>query len=106
MDRNVAWYIEKQVERTIKNLNRRNMEGHYIDNIDQLFEKLKEFIADGSIVGVGDSMTLFEAGVIDFLRSGNFNFLDKYQDKLTKDKKERYILRIFLQIHLFVVLMQ
>ncbi|EPY2301528.1 hypothetical protein A0J52_03035 [Clostridium sporogenes] len=95
MDRNVAWYIEKQVERTIKNLNRRNMEGHYIDNIDQLFEKLKEFIADGSIVGVGDSMTLFEAGVIDFLRSGNFNFLDKYQDKLTKDKKREIYIKNF-----------
>ncbi|APF26245.1 hypothetical protein NPD7_1685 [Clostridium sporogenes] len=92
MDKNVAWYIEKQVERTIKNLNSRNMEGYYINNIDQLFEKLKELIPEGSIVGVGDSMTLFEAGVIDFLRSGNFNFLDKYHDKLTSDeKREIYI---------------
>ncbi|WP_434296919.1 lactate utilization protein [Clostridium sporogenes] len=92
MDRNVAWYIEKQVERTIKNLNRRNMEGYYINSIDQLFKKLKALIPEGSIVGVGDSMTLFEAGVIDFLRSGNFNFLDKYQDKLTSDeKREIYI---------------
>ncbi|AUM95247.1 TPA: lactate utilization protein [Clostridium botulinum] len=92
MDKNVAWYIEKQAERTIKNLNSRNMEGYYINNIDQLFKKLKELIPEGSIVGVGDSMTLFQAGVIDFLRSGNFNFLDKYQDKLTSDeKREIYI---------------
>lgn len=92
MDKNVAWYIEKQAERTIKNLNSRNMEGYYINTIDQLFKKLKELIPEGSIVGVGDSMTLFEAGVIDFLRSGNFNFLDKYQDKLTSDeKREIYI---------------
>ncbi|MDU7251100.1 MAG: lactate utilization protein [Clostridium sp.] len=92
MDKNVAWYIKKQAERTIKNLNSRNMEGYYINNIDQLFKKLKELIPEGSIVGVGDSMTLFEAGVIDFLRSGNFNFLDKYQDKLTSDeKREIYI---------------
>ena len=92
MDKNVEWYIEKQAERTIKNLNSRNMEGYYINNIDQLFKKLKELIPEGSIVGVGDSMTLFEAGVIDFLRSGNFNFLDKYQDKLTSDeKREIYI---------------
>ncbi|HDK7166439.1 TPA: lactate utilization protein [Clostridium botulinum] len=92
MDKNVAWYIDKQAERTIKNLNSRNMEGYYINNIDQLFKKLKELIPEGSIVGVGDSMTLFEAGVIDFLRSGNFNFLDKYQDKLTSDeKREIYI---------------
>lgn len=95
MDRNVAWYIEKQVERTIKNLNRRNMEGYYINSIDQLFQRLKTLIPKGSIVGVGDSMTLFETGVIDFLRSGNFNFLDKYQDKLTKDKKREIYIKNF-----------
>ncbi|MCW6075971.1 lactate utilization protein [Clostridium sporogenes] len=95
MDKNVAWYIEKQAERTIKNLNSRNMEGYYINNIDQLFKKLKELIPEGSIVGVGDSMTLFEAGVIDFLRSGNFNFLDKYQDKLTSDEKRKIYINNF-----------
>ncbi|NFV12240.1 lactate utilization protein [Clostridium sporogenes] len=95
MDKNIAWYIEKQVERTIKNLNSRNMEGYYINNIDQLLQKLKELIPENSIVGVGDSMTLFEAGVIDFLRDGNFNFLDKYQDKLTSDEKREIYIKNF-----------
>lgn len=63
------------------------MEGYYINSIDQLFQRLKALIPKGSIIGVGDSMTLFETGVIDFLRNGNFNFLDKYQDKLTSDEK-------------------
>ncbi|MHB9924882.1 lactate utilization protein [Clostridium botulinum] len=95
MDKNVAWYIKKQVERTIKNLNSRNMEGYYINNIDELLQKLKELLPEGSIVGVGDSMTLFEAGVIDFLRSENFNFLDKYQDKLTNDEKRDIYIKNF-----------
>lgn len=92
MDKNIAWYIEKQVERTIKNINSRNMEGYYIKNREQLFQKLKDLITEGSIVGVGDSMTLFETGVIDFLRSGKFNFLDKYEEGLgSDDKRELYI---------------
>lgn len=92
MDKNVAWYIEKQVERTIKNLNSHNMEGYYVNNREQLLQKLKELIAEGSTVGVGDSMTLFETKIIDFLRNGSFNFLDKYEEKLSKDeKKEIYI---------------
>ncbi|APH19329.1 lactate utilization protein [Clostridium botulinum] len=95
MDKNVAWYIKKQVERTIKNLNSRNMEGYYINNIDQLLQKLKELLPEGSIVGVGDSMTLFQTGVIDFLRSKNFNFLDKYQDKLTNDEKREIYIKNF-----------
>jgi L-lactate utilization protein LutB len=92
MGKNIAWYIEKQVERTIKNLNSRNMEGYYVNNREQLLEKLKELINEGSTVGVGDSMTLFETGVIDFLRSGKFDFLDKYEDGLgSDDKRELYI---------------
>lgn len=95
MDKNVAWYIEKQVERTIKNLNSRNMEGYYVNNREQLLQKLKELIAEGSTVGVGDSMTLFETKIIDFLRNGSFNFLDKYEEKLTKnEKREIYIKNI------------
>ena len=92
MDKNIEWYIEKQVDRTIKNLSSRNMEGYYVNNREQLFQKLREFIAEGSTVGLGDSMTLFETGVIDFLRSGKFNFLDKYEDGLgSDDKRELYI---------------
>lgn len=95
MDKNVAWYIEKQVERTIKNLNSRNMEGYYVDNREQLFQKIKEFIVEGSTIGVGDSMTLFETKIIDFLRDGSYNFLDKYEEKLTKDEKREIYIKNF-----------
>ncbi len=95
MDKNVAWYIEKQVERTIKNLNSRNMEGYYVNNREQLFQKIKEFIVEGSTIGVGDSMTLFETKIIDFLRDGSFNFLDKYEEKLTKDEKREIYIKNF-----------
>lgn len=95
MDKDVAWYIEKQVERTIKSLNSHNMEGHYVNNREQLFEKLKEFIAEGSTVGVGDSMTLFETNIIDFLRDGNYNFLDKYDVNLTKEEKSEIYIKNF-----------
>lgn len=87
--------FKKQVERTIKNLNSRNMGGYYINNIDQLLQKLKELMPEGSTIGVGDSMTLFETGVIDFLRSENFNFLDKYQDRLTSDEKRDIYIKNF-----------
>lgn len=95
MDENVAWYIEKQIERTIKNLNSRNMEGYYVNTREQLFQKIKEFIVEGSTIGVGDSMTLFETKIIDFLRDGSFNFLDKYEEKLTKDEKREIYIKNF-----------
>lgn len=91
MDNPVAWYIEKQVERTIVNLEKHNMNGFYVANEVQLHEKIKELILENSIVAVGDSMTLFETGIIDLLRSGRYQFLDKYSEGITReDKKELY----------------
>ena len=47
-------------------------------------------------MGVGDSMTLFETGVIDFLRKGNYEFLDKYREGITsEEKKEIYHAKLF-----------
>ena len=95
MDKNVEWYIEKQVERTIKNLNSHNMEGYHIKNRKELIEKLEELIEEGSMIGVGDSMTLFETGVIDFIRSGKFNFLDKYEENINRDEKREIYIKNF-----------
>ncbi|WMJ75935.1 MULTISPECIES: lactate utilization protein [unclassified Sedimentibacter] len=92
MDNNVRWYLEKQVERCINNLRRRNMAGFFVKDSDELKELLKQLIAENSTVGVGDSMTLFETGVIDLLRSGKYNFLDKYREGITSEgKKQIYI---------------
>lgn len=92
MDNNILWYLEKQVERTISNLQKRNMEGFFVKDENELKELLIQLIAENSVVGVGDSMTLFQTGVIDFLRSRDYNFLDKYKEGLTsEDKKKIYI---------------
>ncbi|KNF08326.1 hypothetical protein CLPU_8c00910 [Gottschalkia purinilytica] len=95
MDNNVLWYIDKQIERTISNLKKRNMEGYYVKDEKEIIEKLKELIPENSIVGVGDSMTLFEAGVIDFLRKGNYKFLDKYKEGITSEEKKNIYLQNF-----------
>ena len=92
MDNNVLWYRESQISRTIKSLEQHNMEGYYVNDELQLIEMLSGLIKEGTVVGVGDSMTLFETGVIDFLHKGNFMFLDKYKAGITSDeKKEIYI---------------
>lgn len=92
MDENVLWYLEKQVSRTINNLSKRNMKGFYVDNASELNELLKQLIGENSIVGIGDSMTLFEAGTIEFLRKGKYIFLDKHREGITsKEKKQIYL---------------
>jgi hypothetical protein len=92
LEENVAWYIDKKIERTIEGLRKRNMEGYVVNNEVELLELLTKLIPQNSVVGVGDSMTLFETGVIDFLRKENITFLDKYREGITsEEKRELYI---------------
>lgn len=96
MDKNVQWYKDMQLKRVIKNLNINNMASYYVEDEKELIEKLKNLIAEGTVVGVGDSMTLFETGVIDFLRKGDFEFLDKYKEGITKEEKTQIYIENFL----------
>ncbi len=89
MDNNALWYREKQIERTISNLKKRNMAGFFVNDDIELKVLLKKLIAENSVVGVGDSMSLFETGVIDFLREQKFNFLDKYREGITSEEKKQ-----------------
>lgn len=91
MDQNVVWVNEKKIERTIKALENNNMNGYLVNNKDELLDKIQELINDGDLIGCGGSMSLFEAGIIDFLRNGKYEFLDRYEKGLTaKDLKEMY----------------
>lgn len=95
MNNEVSWYIEKQVNRTIDNLRKHNMDGFFVKDEAELKELLTELIPVNSTVGVGDSMTLFETGVIDFLREGNFTFLDKYREGITSEEKKQIYIQNF-----------
>ncbi|SHK10757.1 Uncharacterised ACR, YkgG family COG1556 [Clostridium cavendishii DSM 21758] len=85
MNKNIEWVNEKRAERVIASLEKNNMNGYLVRSKDELLKKIEELIKDGDTVGCGGSMTLFETGIIDYLRSGKYNFLDRYKDNLTKD---------------------
>ncbi len=91
MDNNVKFVMEKRALRTIDNLEKNNMKGYFVQNEEGAIEKIGEIIKEGDTVSLGGSMTLFETGIIEFLRSGKYNFLDRYQEGLTpKDIKKIY----------------
>lgn len=85
MDNNVKWVMEQKIKRTMENLEKNNIESYFVNDEKALIEKLGEFVKEEDTVSVGGSMTLFETGVIEFLRSGKFNFLDRYKEGLSAD---------------------
>jgi len=82
MDNNIKWVDEQKIKRTMENLEKNNIESYFVEDNSALIEKISKFVKEGDTVSVGGSMTLFETGVIEFLRNGKFNFLDRYEQGL------------------------
>lgn len=91
MDNNYKFVMEKKVERTIKALEINNMNGYFVENEEEAIKVIGDILKPGDTVGVGGSETLINAGVIEFLRKGNYNYLDRYAEGITREElKEIY----------------
>ena len=83
MDNNVLWVNEKKILKTINSLKKNNINGYIVTSKEELIKKVEEIVAPKEKVSCGGSMTLFESGIIDHLRSGRYEFLDRYKEGIT-----------------------
>jgi hypothetical protein len=77
-------YYEVRAALVIKNLQRRNMNGLYVLHREEALRAVLEMIPPGSVVGRGDSVTLFEMGIIPALVERGQN---KLINPFEKDEK-------------------
>ncbi len=87
--------MDERIKKAIINLQKNNMAGFYIERKQELLPLLSTMLVEGERIGCGDSVTLEETGVFDFLRSGNFVFYDKHQHQLTSEEKRNIYLKNF-----------
>ncbi len=85
MDSNARLVVQKRIERTIAKLNKNRMKAYYVEKMEDVLGLLDKIISNNEEVSVGGSMSLFESGVIEYLRNRDINFLDRYQEGLTKE---------------------
>lgn len=86
MDNNLKWVNEQKILRTIGALNRNNMNGYLVNTKEELIKKIKDLVKENATVSCGGSMSLLETGVIEHLRSGRYNFLDRDKDGLSREE--------------------
>lgn len=79
IDKRNALYAQK----VIKGLESRNMSGYYAENKEDALKKALELIGEGSSVTMGGCMSAHEIGLVDALKNGNYEFIDRdaYEDK-------------------------
>lgn len=74
--------MEERIKKTIEQLKRNQFEVHYFERRQDVFDYLNRTIQDQQMVSCGGSTTLFQLGIIDYLREREIEFLDRYQEGL------------------------
>ena len=83
------------MENVLAQLKKNRFEPYYLETKEQVVPLLRELLPAGGSVGAGGSMTLREAGVMALLRSGRYQFLDRYAPGLTREEIEEIYRRSF-----------
>ena len=66
------------IKRTIENLNKNKMETFFVEDRTEALKMALSLLNEGDTVSVGGSVTLSEIGMLDALKRGNYNYLDRY----------------------------
>ncbi|MBQ8082809.1 MAG: lactate utilization protein [Clostridia bacterium] len=96
MDKNLYTRNEKLAQKVIKGLESRNMTGYYAANKEEALQKALELIPEGSTVTMGGAMSALEIGLVDALKNGNYDFLDRNQMEPREALLKGYDADVFL----------
>ncbi len=83
MNENITKRNELLAEKVIKGLQSRNMSGYYAKDKEEALKIAIGLIEEGSSVTMGGGMSVHEIGLVEALKKGNYNFIDRdtYEDK-------------------------
>ena len=83
MDQNITKRNDLLAQKIIKGLASRNMTGYYAGSKEEALKTALSLIPEGSSVTMGGAMSAHEIGLVDALKNGNYNFIDrdKAEDK-------------------------
>lgn len=95
MDKHLQTIEKIKQNQMIKAFRDHNMEIFFLDNEQELKKYLKTVLKDNKSVAVGGSMTLFETGVIDLIRTSPVIFYDRYQEGLTRTQMQELFKQAF-----------
>lgn len=81
-------FYEKRGQLLVKNLKSRHFDACYCADKISALEKALEWIPEGSTVGWGGTMTAQQIGLLDAVRQGKYNCIDRNSCKTPEEKKQ------------------
>lgn len=84
MNENITKRNQLLAQKVIKGLESRNMKGYYAADKEEALKIALELIPEQSSISMGGAMSAHEIGLVEALKSGNYNFIDR---DATEDKR-------------------
>lgn len=82
------WKKGKVAEHLEKRLKAKKHEVWIARSGEEALEILEEILPEDSVVAVGGSLTLADTGALDLLKSGRYNFIDRYSARTAEEQEE------------------
>lgn len=79
---------ENAAKTVIKKFAQRGMEGYYCSDKESAKKLVLEMMEEGTVVTWGGSESLVEAGIIDAVKTGNYQALDRLKAKTPDEKRK------------------
>ena len=85
MNKNIHMRNDLLAQKVIKGLASRNMTGFYAHDKEEALKIALDLIPEGSSVTMGGGMSVHEIGLVEALKNGNYDFIDRdaMEDKRT-----------------------
>ena len=82
------WLHEKWAKQTIRNLQKNCINGYYFPSSRKAVPEILKHIPQGAVVGLGDSLTLQQTGVLTALENGNYHLQNPWAEREVERKVE------------------
>ena len=90
MDENLRATYRLKLEKTAKALEKNNMQAFVCENSAEVCSLVSELLREGEQISCGGSMTLAQSGVMDIMRSGKYDFIDRAKASSPEEVGEMY----------------
>ena len=84
--------LHLQMQAAVENLRKNRMDAYLVSRKEDVVPQVRALLHAGDSVAVGGSETLKESGVLELLRSGDYQFIDRYAPGLTPEQVRRVFL--------------
>ena len=93
-------YYNKRGQILVKNLQARHFDAYYCETKEDALKKALELIPEGSSVGWGGAMSAEQIGLMDALRAGNYNAIDRERATSIEERAQMMQQAMFADVFL------